>query len=169
MNVKIVSCWLVKLGEWANSIDFRFLHVCIRCAWGFVWDLLYDGRSEGGREWTASVFENERKVNFSKVYLNFLFGIETRGSRSTYIFIFFTVPRVLGEVFACSGRKHVEAGPNFSYELATFLKYRMPLSDSSFIMYTSFTRYEKTRSGYERVKNCIKLVPGLLTITTTWM
>ena len=53
------------------------------------------------------------------------------------------------------GRKRVETGPNFLYELATFLKYHMPLSINTLRLIKENRRYSVSSRLLDDSHNCV--------------
>ena len=68
-----------------------------------------------------------KKSSILAKYMRFSFIAKTKSSLSTSVFIFFTFLKLWKQRFMYFGHKHVETGPNYSYKLATFLNYHMPL------------------------------------------
>ena len=117
------------LRKLANLIDFRFHHVCVQSAWTFlpkIWEKLEKIKTDVDR--LLLVSKLKKSSILAKYIRKFVFIIKTKVVYLHPFLSFLPFLKFRKQHFMYFGHKHVETGPNCSCELATFLKYHMPLS-----------------------------------------
>ena len=73
-------------------------------------------------------FRNSKRFNLRKIYRTFFFIFKPKVVYLRTFLSFLPFFKFLQQRFVYFGHKHVETGPNYSYELATFLNSQSEIS-----------------------------------------